>query len=307
MNKILISLIFVIVGLCSCGEGFFLNEIELPDRELDEQVSVVARLTNLDFEEAEMLIESSNDLLPKILVANTLPITSTTDFQVNEDALVRLSNDNGQSVDYSYDEQLGSYVVNDLEFITSGASGTYQLDIEIPGQELISATAAFPRALELNNLTFEPENIEIDNQTLDRIEFGLDFDTDEAFFEIEAYYAILDTMSMDSFIWFFSPNIFNVQSSFGETVNRFVLAPEDRGALMEFWTDRPNFFGSIPTRLVLMIRTLSEEEYRYLESLENNIDAGSNPFVEPTVLFDNIDNGIGVFSLSHIQTRVFEL
>ena len=56
-----------------------------------------------------------------------------------------------------------------------------------------------------------------------------------------------------------------------------------------------------------MIRTLSEEEYRYLESLENNIDAGSNPFVEPTVLFDNIDNGIGVFSLSHIQTRVFEL
>ena len=61
-----------------------------------------------------------------------------------------------------------------------------------------------------------------------------------------------------------------------------------------------------PNKYVVRWRSISPETYRFNEAMTKYFDSVDNPFLTPTQIYSNIENGVGVFSLYHetlIQTR----
>lgn len=57
-------------------------------------------------------------------------------------------------------------------------------------------------------------------------------------------------------------------------------------------------------RIIYTLFTTNVDLFQFIRSKELNEEVRNNPFAEPTVLFSNIKNGYGVFSLSTISTWV---
>ena len=49
-------------------------------------------------------------------------------------------------------------------------------------------------------------------------------------------------------------------------------------------------------RYVIVLRTISEEQYLYFSSVQLQNEAYGNPFAEPTQVYNNIENGFGIFA-----------
>jgi len=73
-------------------------------------------------------------------------------------------------------------------------------------------------------------------------------------------------------------------------------------------TGETNFFFSSPNtsyeyELDAYLLTTDVHYYRYHQSLRNHISSDENPFAEPTLVYSNIKNGLGVFA-AYNQTKV---
>ena len=108
--------------------------------------------------------------------------------------------------------------------------------------------------------------------------------------------------------------IYNANSILDNEANLFTDELFDGGEHeFTFWSERYLNNGSQnenqnnPKRVFINLWSLTEEEYKYRQSVKNNQEALDNPFAEPTVVFSNIENGIGIFSLSRIQSYLIEL
>ena len=58
-------------------------------------------------------------------------------------------------------------------------------------------------------------------------------------------------------------------------------------------------------KLIVRLANMSKDSYLYLRSLQQYMQARDNPFAEPVVVFDNIENGHGIFRMSNMQ--LFEI
>lgn len=59
------------------------------------------------------------------------------------------------------------------------------------------------------------------------------------------------------------------------------------------------------TSAYVILRTMSEDYYKYLKSTALQNDVAGNPLAQPVLVFSNINNGIGIFGVS--STSVFEV
>lgn len=57
------------------------------------------------------------------------------------------------------------------------------------------------------------------------------------------------------------------------------------------------YFNSQPdeNRYVIVLRTINEEQYLYFSSVELQNETSGNPFAEPAQVYNNIENGFGIF------------
>ena len=137
------------------------------------------------------------------------------------------------------------------------------------------------------------------------MEFRLSGIDETSFFVLRAHYE--QVFPNDTIPFIRETEVFSFDSSFSDGAEMFSVEPSENGRTFEFWADQPNSGSPELLRVIFSLWTLSEEEYRFATSLNNNRNAGSNPFIEPSILFDNIENGVGAFTLSNIQTVEFEL
>lgn len=68
----------------------------------------------------------------------------------------------------------------------------------------------------------------------------------------------------------------------------------------------PVDFAGDPSGLVVRWRSISPETFKFNEAMIKYFDSVNNPFLTPTQIYTNIENGVGVFSLYYetlIETR----
>lgn len=201
------------------------------------------------------------------------------------------------------------------------AQTDYHLSIEIPGYPMIYATGSAPSSVPIQSI--QTEEISADsNTTLYSLKINtsiLDPIREQNYYHLQLYYQQVASRSTsnglvgkpDSFIPIpirntNSPNatvivdinkngvLFTDEQQDGEQLNLEFQAVLDR----ESTGRNPQIIGEL--------RTISKDYYLYYTSLTRQLENKDRPFAEPVIVFNNIENGLGIFAgFNHRRDSVF--
>lgn len=306
----------LLLTVTSCGEDFFSAPIEFDIDEIENQVSVIGRLISIPDETIGFTdFESVNNL--GFFISRSKSVLDTLNFEIIENAKVRVTGSDGTDIEYPFDKNSGYYFPEnvrtlEIERLVVKDNINYSLTVEVPGEDLIIAnvsTQTFGKLesaeLKLNDIIPE-ENYALDKLTLNIID-----PPGKNYYSLRTFYKI-DRVGQDGELF---PSqrqgyIYNVNSALDGEASLFTDEKFDGESVnLEFWSERYietiNDLPIDPESIFISLWTLTEEEYRFRESIRRNRDAADNPFAEPAIVFSNIENGIGVFSL--IDAQIYEI
>lgn len=314
MKQIIILVLFVMGITTSCGEDFFSSPKEFDVGEIENQVSVVARLINTDL---DTLFDYNAVNNVGLLISKSKSILDQEDFTLIENAEVMLLGDDGTNISYNYDEETGNYFPSnigtpELERLTINENTRYEIMVDVPDEELITAVCETKSFGKLGSIDVTLNDINGDeNFTLDRLKIELDDPVGENFYFLWVSYffnVVFEDGSefRDRRIGF----LYNASSILDGEASTFTDELFDgQTKTLEFWSERFTRSrvdlqsGSYeePDAMAISLYSLTEEEYNFRMSMQNNRNAQNNPFAEPTIVFSNVENGFGIFSLMKLQ------
>ena len=189
----------------------------------------------------------------------------------------------------------------------------YIIKVEAPGFKAIEAESKVPQKIEIQSLKVSNYLIEKnpEGEALYRFSVTIDFSDPKGqnnYYHLNLYQQIFDYM-LDGQDTIFGKSEF-LPIQFNQIIdNNFIIAYFDGGVLFE---DTP-FDGNIvsysfpitfqlpahekvPGKLVVELRSVSEDYYYYQRSLSQQQENPGAPFSEPVVLYNNIVNGQGIFA-----------
>ncbi|MFK8101348.1 MAG: DUF4249 domain-containing protein [Saprospiraceae bacterium] len=289
---------FVVLLLASvtlwvgCDPNSFQKDIEVDIPDHSPQLAVSSHLT-----------QGAASVL--VYVNSSLGVLSSENLEGLKDAMVTLEiNGETRTLPYLYDPissfayPEGTYGITGLD-AEELASGNYELKISAPGFDAISAQQTMSKAVKLTNAEYLA-NDSNEGEGLMTFEFT-DPSGDENYYAFDA--------------------VFYTRTSDGATYNQKAIFDVDEETLEgEFTAIGPivadqtfdgqsnritfNTFGEyagwgqdIEERYVLVIlRSISEDKFRFFRSLERYENSVDNPFAEPVIIHDNINSGYGVFT-----------
>jgi regulatory protein YycI of two-component signal transduction system YycFG len=190
---------------------------------------------------------------------------------------------------------------------------TYTIKVEAPGFAPIEAMSQIPVKIDIQSLKVSDYLLEKnpEGEALYRFSVTIGFSdpqTENNYYHLNLYQQVYDYMLDGQDTIFGKNEFFPIQ--FNQIIdNNFILAYFDGGVLFE---DTP-FNGSIvsytfpisfnlnteeevPGKLVVELRSVSEEYYFYQRSLSQQQQNPGAPFAEPVTLYNNIVNGQGIFA-----------
>ena len=201
------------------------------------------------------------------------------------------------------------------------AQKTYQLAIEIPGYPMIYATGSAPNSVPIQSIQTE-EIITDSNTSLYSLKINasiLDPIEEQNYYHLQLYYQQIASRSTsnglvnkpDSFIPIPIRNTTSQNTTIVTDINKNgILFTDDQlnGAQLNFQfqtvLDR-DLTGDNP-EIIGELRTISKDYYLYYTSLTRQLENKDRPFAEPVIVFNNIENGLGIFAgFNHHRDSVF--
>ena len=204
----------------------------------------------------------------------------------------------------------------------------YVIKVSVPGFEPITAENSIPVAVPIESVQFSSNLAEDPSNDTD---FVLDFDVSVT---------IVDPQEIRNFyhLIFYQQLIPFVITNLGDTIRGDIsyakplsLVPKDpnlpviknfdnRGFLAEDKTfnGQKMVFGALgsysydpgkflPGDFLVELRTVSEAYYYHYSTLTLQDELGNNPFAEGVVIYDNIENGVGIFAGYSSSVNTFQL
>jgi len=323
-----LTLILLVVLTCSCGENFFSSPKEFDLGQFENQISVVGRLVNTDIDTLRDL-SALNNL--GFLVSRTKSVLDSNDFELIKNADILLTGEDGTELIYTFFEETGYYLppnagTLDAERLSISENTQYEIVVNIPGEETITAsceTLSLGKAASVDIFLDDIDGEE--NFTLDRLVIAINDPEGENYYFLRTFY-YYDAIAPDGaeFIDLRGATLYNVSSVLDADANLFTDELFDgKIEMLEFWSERYTGEGFVfneekqireeidadyknPSSVVISLWSLTKEEYDFRTSVSANRDAEDNPFAEPIVVFSNIENGLGVFSLMKLQEFEFD-
>lgn len=288
-----------------CDEDFFSNTKEIDLSGYEKEVAVTARFVN-DFRDTSFF-ENKNY---KVFLSEAKSIAdASSEFTIIEDANVTLKSSlNGEYL-YSYSEKKGSYLPDEEFSVREGEE--FILEVTKRDEIDIYATLIIPKSPIINELRIIPnQENKLTDIKYDKIEIDIIDPEGNNYYMIESSYRIKAQYQQDTFFTIADGYIKNYNSVSLETNSLFTDAIFDgKEYTIEVWSERfleeRGDFISIE-HIAVDIWTLSEEEYKYRSSLTGNEIANDNPFVEPSLIYSNMSNNIGIFSFSNVTRMIHE-
>jgi hypothetical protein len=201
---------------------------------------------------------------------------------------------NGQLDTMLYNSEWSTYEVSTVDFPLN-AGVEYTLQVTAPNGETARAKTIIPneKALVSDKSVSFTSSVDQYNNIIETYRYRItlnDISPNMEFYRIMYYnkYFIPDV-----------PDELNLPSNVGE-----LFVSDNNMVDGKIFTDNEvKFYGvsaNISSRYAYVIRG-SEEYYRFHKSLSNY--GYDNPFAEPTIVYTNVDNGLGVFA-GYNQVRV---
>jgi len=186
---------------------------------------------------------------------------------------------------------------------TLAASSAYELRISAPEYPSVFCrqnNVVIPNAQSISYQSDAARNINGDR--LDVIEIAVPTDSagNNRYYDIAAKISRRDTLWQENeYIYLESPDP-NIDNSIGRIIYKDVANASGSNTIVL----HTPLIDTTQYRLTLEVRSITPDYYKYYKSLSAYYAAANNPFAEPVVLFSNISNGRGLFSLTGLQELV---
>jgi len=310
-----ILILITLLSTVSCGEEFFNAPIEFDLEEIQREITVVGRLVNTD-SDVFTDFESINNL--GFFISRSKSVLDSTNFEIVENASVNLSGSDGTEISYLLYEDSGYYFPENTgnpEFsaLSVNDNTEYKLTVDVPGEELVTATCSTGTFGKLESAEVELNDITPDDfYTLDKLKLEINDPPGNNYYLLRTFYKTTE-IGLDGSVFTRQDQgyIYSVSTALDGEARLFTDELFDGTSIsLEFWSERytgSNNEAIDPETIFINLWTLTEEEYEFRESIRRNNEAVDNPFAEPSVVFNNIENGIGVFSLSKAQILEIKL
>lgn len=240
---------------------------------------------------------SPNDTVISITVRRSKPVFKATAYNINNpvvDATVLLS-DGINSINLPYKPSKRAYAIpTSLYPVQNGK--TYYLSVSTPDGNSVSAETTVPNdTVTMSSLTSVVEEIR------------------DPYFPNDPYYHTRFTIQ-----WQDIPNVKNYYRTIVEDINRSYNFPYDTTIVQTYISfneqlyDDKEFDGHLktvfdlstsyispsnPVAMEVKLLNCSYEYYQYHKLINAARDASAgNPFAEPTIMYTNINGGLGVFA-----------
>lgn len=194
--------------------------------------------------------------------------------------------------------------------LSSGA--TYRIRVSAAGYETIEATQIAPTAVKIDTLVIR-ERVKVNDpdfpvnfSTLD--EYAIRFKDLAA--EQTCYYALgharLKTSAREELVPlnFYSYDLLSQNNYLND--NSFNGKETIWRQHTHTWLSGYSQSASEIT-VFLNLYNYTQDKFRYVQSIERYFDAKDNPFAEPTILYTNVKNGYGIFTMAAVSTDSFKI
>lgn len=232
----------------------------------------------------------------RVRVGKTLPLFNT---QVNyydwdeqfrvPNALVEITGPDNNSITLAYNAQNNTYMAPIAGFSIE-AGKEYRIKVSAPDLETVTGSCVVPP---LNNsLVLLETRREADSYSGTNFILKArmtDIPNQENFYRFEAYKKI-EYQGYEEEIF---TNYFGMNLRIGE---QFFSDKNLDGTAFTFVSDYNEYSGGYPLNDNFRLVLLSTDEHYYRYHVTLNKHQSPNPFMEPTPLYSNMSNGIGIFA-----------
>ncbi len=197
----------------------------------------------------------------------------------------------GLTKQLNWDANLFQYVLTTSEFLLE-PGGSYELVVTAPNGERVSANTTIPLELPV-----------VESATLTRDSSITSWG--EISYELTFKTILRDPSPLFNRYRFAYFEYFSIENEFEAEYYRANSFKDDEsllnGTLYEEEVIENFGFGSAAFPMVMYVINSSEEYYRFHNTISNQ--SNDNPFAEPTIVYSNVENGLGIFA-GYRQVRV---
>ncbi len=304
--------ILLVLGLYSfvvaCNENSFITEVDIDTPGHEPKLTVSARFIKND----------PYDDKQYIYVTASKAINDQKEIQTVKGAEVSLWEgdkkiDTGIYIDsipqtYLYNKKLSGYL---LSFSDFKANTEYTLKVSADGFEPVKSTVRMPEKSVVSDARFIEDSFNAPDDpgtTLDEIVMNIPNLNEEKFYLVEVEKVTIfrngtrtDTSISRLYLTPESPLFYEYNNG---SANSILFRGKD---VVQFKNDiKVGFRGNTinPTRstyFIVHFYDITKDQYSFLVSYDQYRHLGENPFAEPVVVYSNVKNGLGIFSLEQHQ------
>lgn len=298
MNSKYIYRAFILVCLISsllpsCSENSFTKIVEVDFAEEDKQLAVVAKL-------------NTSEDTQYILVSETLSVLESTDnFRSLSDATINITTPDEGIIQPGFDTAKSLYAITDYTF-KEGLE--YSIEIDHPDYAPMTAKIKVPSAPEILNLDVQLSTDSTDIPATDIIKVKFKDPANES--NSYLFEGVLYSKDNDSDEMYFGEYFFEISENILEYNDEVISDITFNGKEYELALlgQRSYYIDeTTPYSVEIQVRSISEELLLYENSIDQAYDSNDNPFVEPSTIYTNFDNGFGIFTIDVAQTIELKL
>lgn len=282
--------IFLIITLSSC-EDFFQTTMNVDPPEHTPSLVL------------HMYINDNDDSIMASVSKSIGALESIEDLEslLINDAIVQIKNDNDEVLyelkqrDPDTESRINYVLGLDSKF--GGTDQTYKVHVTHPSLGIITAEQTMPRPVEISELEFNNESVFVDEEiALNSLSFMLhDPSNQENYYQIKVLFH--DEIE-DQWYYIYS-SIDSPIFSISYDYDAWLLSDETfdgKEFHINIYVD--SYIEDLEGKMYLDIKGISKDFYSYAKSLALNSATGDIGFTEPVSVYNNINNGLGNFSLS---------
>jgi len=284
-----IYIILIVLSLASCEDKFINDlDIDVPDQ---EQLLVI----NLELQ--------ANSTIAETFVARSSNINEV-DPALYDDAIVELYKDDNFLSEFVFDFDSRNYIASfDSTTLTEG---TYRVEVSgIENLNDISATQVIPGMVEILRGEFEEQGTMNDKV---KIRFN-DPAGQENYYLVQLFSVLEDSLGIETRRKSLALTSVTPVAEVLELTDGVILKDDAfEGTTLEVSLGIGRNYtydgGTIGNNYIeAVLGHIGRDHYLYLKSLDLFEAAVENPFTEPVIVHNNIENGIGIFRTSN-QSKI---
>ncbi len=293
-------LILLIVCCLSCNEDSFSKIVEFEIEEEDQKLVVLSQLVPEVGENHIALskttsVVSSDDRFPYVVDADIKIVTpDQSDLQLDFTETI-----DGNNV---ANEEAGIYIIPEYDFLPGT---TYSLQVQHPDFDDITSTITTSSKPDVEAVEFRNNRLS-EFQTEEFYTIKINDNPDEVnYYRFNLFQTTFengkDTIRYLQSIWFEENELLdgdiNLLSDVAFQNNAKTITLE----AYDFFTENTQII-----KREVVVTSFGQELADYLQSVDLAFENEDNPFVEPSILYTNIENGLGIFTIGISTILEFE-